>query len=113
MKRLALLVSVDPSDNLDENHSCHEKAKTTIDRYRSDRRFDLATLRMVAEHIEKPDALAARARVMKTGGKVVIYTPNRWSPVTLLARLIPFRFHHHFIISRIPSQKTYFPRFIE
>ena len=33
---------------------------------------------------------------MKTGGKVVIYTPNRWSPVTLLARLIPFCFHHHF-----------------
>ena len=51
--------SAHPSDNLDENHSCHEKAKTTIDHYRSDRRFDLATLRMVAEHIEEPDAALA------------------------------------------------------
>lgn len=113
VERCRHLVSVDPSDNLDENRFCHEKVKTTIAEYRSERRFDLATLRMVAEHIEDPaSALASLARVVKTGGKVVIYTPNYWSPAAFFARLIPFRFHQfftHFLWQT--EQEDVFPTF--
>ncbi len=94
-RRCAFVVGVDPSDNINENKLVHERARCRIEEYRSDRFFDLATFRMVAEHIQEPEsAVAALARLIKPGGKVVIYTPNRWSPVSIAAAVIPFRLHH-------------------
>jgi SAM-dependent methyltransferase len=93
--RCRVLVGVDPDDNLDANPHVHERAKTTIDDYRSGHRFDLVTLRMVAEHITDPEtALTSLARLTRPGGKVVVYTVNRWSPVALAAKAIPFGLHH-------------------
>jgi hypothetical protein len=43
-----------PSDNIDANDLAHEKVKSSIEDYRPDRRFDLITLSMVAEHITNP-----------------------------------------------------------
>ncbi len=95
-RRGAFLVGVDPSNNIEKNPWVHEKAQCGIEEYRSDRRFDLATLRMVAEHITEPErAVKSLARLVKPGGRVVIYTPNRWAPVSLAASIIPFRWHHH------------------
>jgi SAM-dependent methyltransferase len=94
-QRCRLLVAVDPSDTLDENRLAHQRVKAKIEDFASDERFDLATLRMVAEHIEDPEAsVAALASVVKPGGKVVIYTINRWSPVPLVSWLTPFWVHH-------------------
>jgi 2-polyprenyl-3-methyl-5-hydroxy-6-metoxy-1,4-benzoquinol methylase len=94
-QRCRLLVGVDPDDTLDDNAFVHEKAKSTIDAYRSPRTFDVLTLRMVAEHIADPPAtLEALARLSAPGSKVVVYTVNLWSPLAVLAWLIPFRFHH-------------------
>jgi SAM-dependent methyltransferase len=93
--RCALLVGVDPSETLQENGLVHRRVQCAVEDYRADRQFDLATLRMVAEHIADPDrALASLARLVKAGGNVVVYTVNRWSPVSLLAWLVPFKFHH-------------------
>jgi SAM-dependent methyltransferase len=95
--RCETLVGVDPDDNLDENPLVKERAKTTIDHYRSDLTFDLVTLRMVAEHVTDPDAaVASLARLTRPGGRVVVYTVNRWSPVSLAAKAIPFGLHHAF-----------------
>ncbi|HWB13955.1 MAG TPA: methyltransferase domain-containing protein [Pirellulales bacterium] len=59
------------------------------------RRFDVITLRMVAEHIVDPTkTLAALSRFSKPRGRVVIYTVNRWSPLALAAWLVPFRLHN-------------------
>jgi SAM-dependent methyltransferase len=94
-RRCALLVGVDPSDNIDQNQIVHERVKSTIEAYRSELRFDLATLRMVAEHVQDPHSLVTSlGRLVKRGGKVVIYTPNRWSPVSIAAALLPFCLHH-------------------
>jgi len=94
-KRCRLLVGVDPSDNIEENPFVHQRVQSTIQDYRGDRTFDLATLRMVAEHITQPRAaVAALARLLKPGGKVVVYTVNLWSPVALISWLVPFQLHH-------------------
>ena len=93
-ERCSLLVGVDPSDNIEDNPFVHERAKSTIEDYQSDRTFDLATLRMVAEHIEQPQRVVdSLRRLMKPGGRVVIYTPNRWSPISLAASLVPYKWH--------------------
>src|SRR6266496_978532 len=56
---------------------------------------------MVAEHIARPQpALASLARLTKPGGKVVVFTINRWSPVSIAAWTVPFKLHHaikHFL----------------
>lgn len=93
--RCELLVGVDPSDNIEENTFVHRRMKSGIEDFRSDVPFDIATLRMVAEHITEPERAAlALSRLVKPGGKLVIYTVNRWAPVTLVSWLVPFRLRH-------------------
>ena len=92
--RCAALVGVDPDETLNENPFAHEKVQT-IEDFQSDEPFQLITLRMVAEHIAKPDsALAALSRLTAPGGGCIVYTVNQWSPLPILAWVIPFRFHH-------------------
>lgn len=93
--RCHLLVGLDPSDNIKENALVHERFHGFLEKYPATCQFDLITLRMVAEHIIDPDsALAALSRLCKPGGRVIIYTVNRWSPVTLISSAVPFRLHH-------------------
>lgn len=76
-------VGVNPSDTIMENLIVHERVRCTVEDYGSNRQFDVATLRMVAEHIVEPGkALDSLASLLKPGGKEVIYTPNRWSPLS-------------------------------
>ena len=93
-QRARLLVGVDPSANVDENTLVHERARCLLEDYRTDRTFDLVTLRMVAEHIERPtEAAAALARLTRPGGQVLIYTVHKYSPAALLAAVTPFSVH--------------------
>ncbi len=92
--RCAVVAGVDPAPTLAENELVGEKVQQTIDEFVSAPRFDLVTLRMVAEHVEHPDrVVAALARCTRPGGLVVIYTVNRFSPVPLLTALVPFALH--------------------
>ena len=96
-KRCKILVGVDPSDNIKTNPFVHERAKCTIEEFHSDRLFDLATFRMVVEHIREPRlAIASLAKLISVGGKVVIYTPNRWSAASIAASVIPQSLHSRF-----------------
>lgn len=93
--RCGHLTGVDPSPNIHENPYVHEAVESFIEDYTTAEPFDLLTLRMVAEHIAKPaDAMAAMAHLLKPGGKLVVYTINRYSPISLVAWLTPFRWHH-------------------
>ena len=95
--RCELLVGVDPSDNINENTVVHQRVQSTIEDFHSEHLFDVATLRMVAEHIESPEpAVESLARLIKPGGHVVIITPHRWSPVSMVASLTPNRWHSFF-----------------
>ena len=94
-QRCALLVGVDPSANIDENPFLHRRVKTPVEDFASDVQFDLVTMRMVAEHVPDPAAVGAvLRRSAKPGGRVVIYTVNKWSLITAASSLIPFRIHH-------------------
>jgi 2-polyprenyl-3-methyl-5-hydroxy-6-metoxy-1,4-benzoquinol methylase len=93
--RCAMLVGVDPGDRLDENPFVHRKVKSTIEDFQTDDCFDLVTLRMVVEHVARPEAvLATLDRITRPGGKVVVYTVNRWAPVSIISALVPFGLHH-------------------
>lgn len=94
-RRCRRLVGVDPSDNVQENPFLHERAQCHLRDYRTEEQFDLITARMVVEHIRDPAiALTALARLAKPGGRVVIYTVEKWSPVTFLSAVTPIGFHH-------------------
>lgn len=94
-RRCRLLVGVDPSDNIDRNQFVHRRVKVSIEQFESDKKFDLVTLRMVAEHVAQPSAVASvLQRCVQPGGRVVIYTVNKRSIIATISSLIPFRLHH-------------------
>jgi 2-polyprenyl-3-methyl-5-hydroxy-6-metoxy-1,4-benzoquinol methylase len=93
--RCRRFVAVDPSDTVEENQFAHQRVKAKIEDFTSSEPFDLATLRMVAEHIDTPTpSVASLARLLGPGGTVVVYTINKWSPVSLASWLTPFWIHH-------------------
>jgi SAM-dependent methyltransferase len=94
-ERCATVVGVDPSDNILKNTFVRESSQCRIEDYHSELPFDLASLRMVAEHIEDPSgAVQSIHRLLRPGGLVVVLTVNEWAPVAIATRLTPFRLHH-------------------
>lgn len=93
--RAGRFVGVDPSDNVFDNPYTREKHKLFVEGYESPAPFDLATLRMVAEHVTDPAAaVGALARLVKPGGRVVVFTVDLWSPITAVSRAVPFDWHY-------------------
>lgn len=93
-ERAALLVGVDPDATIHENAFVHQKIQGTVQDLGPDARFDLVTLRMVAEHVAEPrDLVDTLARLVVPRGSVVIYTINRWSPVPIITAMTPFALH--------------------
>jgi ubiquinone/menaquinone biosynthesis C-methylase UbiE len=95
VERCGMVMGIDPDATLEENAVIGRREKTTLEEFHSDTEFDLITLRMVAEHINRPkEAAAALSRLTAKGGKIVLYTVNRWSPLALAASLTPLKVHH-------------------
>lgn len=60
----------------------------------ADQSVDLIMSRSVFEHLTNPEAVYHEFyRVLRPGGRVVFLTANMWDYGTLIARLIPNRFH--------------------
>jgi SAM-dependent methyltransferase len=93
--RCEYLVGIDPDESIHRNPYVHASAQSTLEEYQTAETFDLITLRMVAEHITTPQtSIAALVRLLKPGGIVVLLTPNRWSPLSLMAAWTPMHIHH-------------------
>lgn len=93
--RCGRLVGVDPDRTLQENPFVHEKVHLPIEDFRTDEPFDLVTLRMVVEHISDPArAVAAIAGALRPGGRVVVYTVFKYSPVPIVTKAVPHGLHH-------------------
>jgi SAM-dependent methyltransferase len=57
-----------------------------------DNSFDVVVCKFVVEHLAAPLAVFREFwRVLRPGGIVAIFTPNRWSLFTLLSSLLPYR----------------------
>jgi SAM-dependent methyltransferase len=95
VSRARHVVAVDPDPGTASNKYVHERVQCPIEQYEAPAAFDLATLRMVVEHISNPhDAVAALERFVRPGGLAIVLTVNAWSPVTLASRLTPFWLHY-------------------
>jgi len=94
-KKAMRFFGIDPSENVKQNPYVQQHYCGKLEDYRSDERFDLITLRMVAEHVEDPVQLARELsdRILP-GGIVVMLTVWKFAPVTVLANLLPFAWHH-------------------
>ena len=93
--RCRRLVGIDPGDNIDDNVFVHERLKMPIEAHPPGATYDLITLRMVAEHVEAPAAVAARlASLLAPDGRIVIYTVSRYAPSVIVAGLTPLKVHH-------------------
>lgn len=94
-QRCGFLFGIDPDPNIRDNPFIKEGFEGMAEDCTTAHRFDLITLRMVAEHIVDPQRSVAKiAELLKPGGLAVIYTPNKWAPVSVLAALVPNRLHH-------------------
>ncbi len=88
------VVAVDPSENVHDNSYVHERVQCRIEEYEPGRQFDLATFRMVVEHVDQPEKVVrAVRRLLRPGGTVVLLTVNARSPITLISRLTPHSWH--------------------
>jgi SAM-dependent methyltransferase len=93
--RCGLLVGVDPDPTLLENPFVHLKVRVGLEDFEPETSFDLVTMRMVAEHVKDPERLAKTlSRCAAAGGRVVVYTVNRFSPVPIITSAVPFSLHH-------------------
>ena len=89
------LTSVDPSENVYENPYAHHKVCSLFEDMKVTEKYNLATFRMVAEHVEQPtDVLAKLNQCLDKNALVVIYTINKYSPIPVVTRLTPFSWHH-------------------
>lgn len=94
-ERCDRLVAVDPSPNVIEHPLAHERVCSSIEEYRTDESFDVLTMRMVAEHVTQPhEAVSSMARLLKPGGRLVVYTVNKFAMVSIAAWAVPFWLHH-------------------
>lgn len=94
-ERAKLLVGVDPDETLNDNPYVHEKVLGTMEDFDDTRKFDLVTMRMVAEHVAQPEQLMrSLARVTDAGGLVFVYTVYKYSPIPIVTNLVPFRLHN-------------------
>ena len=93
--RCRKLVGIDPSDNIDDNLFVHERLKIPIEAHPPGPKYNLITLRMVAEHVESPVDVAKKlSSLLLPGGRIVVYTVGRYSPSVIVAASTPLWMHH-------------------
>ena len=109
--RCRTLVGVDPDATIHENPFVHVRVQSSLEGFDTTDVFDVITARMVAEHVQRPDAFVEKLRrLCAPKGRVVIYTVNKWAPVSIVSRLMPFAFHHRIkAILWQTSEKDTFP----
>lgn len=94
-KRASFVYGIDPDPNILDNPFISDRFHGVVEDCNTDQTFDLLTMRMVAEHIVDPDrAIRKVADLLKPGGLAVIYTPYKYSPMSVVASILPFSLHH-------------------
>ena len=72
-----------------------------------DESVDVAYADFVVEHVTDVDVFFAEcARVLKRGGSLFIRTPNVWSYMGVVSRLVPDRFHARVLARLQPTRRS-------
>ena len=94
-KKASFVYGIDPDDNVQENPFLTERFQGLVEDCQTQSVFDVITMRMVAEHIQTPQlAVGKLAELTAKGGIVIVFTPNKWSPMSLVAKAVPFKLHN-------------------
>ena len=112
--RAGALTAIDPSPNIHENPYADNKQQCLIENFNTEKLYDLATFRMVAEHVENPNSVLEKlSTIIKPGGAVVIYTVNKFCPIPIVAKIMPYWTHFKIIrlITGGGEQRHIFPVF--
>jgi SAM-dependent methyltransferase len=73
----------------------------------ADGSFDLVVSRATFEHITDPGPCAAElGRVLRPGGWLCAWTPNRWGAIAVAARLVPEALHARALGTLQPERRT-------
>lgn len=107
----ARIVGIDITEELRGNPNIDRPARGDIGALPfRDGSFDAVLASHVMEHLPQPEqAVAEVARVLKSGGIVLLLTPNRFHYVPLLAGLLPQRLHVAFNRRRGVQERDVFP----
>lgn len=97
-KRCSTLVGVDPDPTIQQNPTVQVRVQKRLEEFEPGEGFDVITARMVIEHVPDPVAFASNLkRLTAPHGVVVLYTVNKWSPVSIASWLVPFALHSRLI----------------
>jgi SAM-dependent methyltransferase len=105
--RCAHVIGADADPAIAENPQVHERILLEIDRPipLADASVDLISAFSVLEHIDNAPFYAAElARVLRPGGWLCAWTPNKWGYVGIGARLVPQRLHG-FLLRRLEPRR--------
>lgn len=94
-QRAGFVFGIDPDANVLENTFVTDRFHGVVEDCDTPHRFDLVTMWMVAEHIVDPERVVKRiTELLKPGGTLVLYTPHKWAPMSVVASVLPFWLHH-------------------
>ncbi len=88
--RAVELVGIDPDETIKENPYVHTGIQAKIEDFYDPEKFDLISMRMVAEHVEDPASTARNVSgLLKPEGKLVVYTVNGSSLAPSVTKILP------------------------
>lgn len=92
--RTVIGIDVDPGARSNSFIDEFRLIESTVHWPVDDESVDLLYSDFVMEHVERPEEFFAEAaRVLKPGGYICLRTPNAWSYISLVSKLVPNRFH--------------------
>ena len=88
--RTGALVGVDPDGAIERNEFVSTAHRLALEEFRTEQTYDLITLRMVCEHVAKPDEFVrSLGRLSHAGTRVVVLTVSSRSLVSRIVRITP------------------------
>lgn len=106
--KVSKVIGCDVDEAIQQNNSVDEKVIIKIGERLpfEDEQFDLIICDYTFEHVANPEEVASEfSRILKQGGWICARTPNKYSYISLLTRLIKNSFHTSILKYAQPDRK--------
>jgi len=109
--RVAEMIGVDLDPRVETNSQLDRGIRADLaDIPLDDDSVDVVFSRYVLEHVAEPGRfLGEMARILKSGGRFIFLTPNKWHYVSLASRFTPHAFHNWYNKKRGRQEEDTFP----